>query len=390
MSEPFENSEENKNANANVKADQERMLSEFEQQKKETQFEDRRSARAKRNRATAREAREERQKRLRRFFAIVLVIGLVLGSVITMIALSIAGKINWSGTRTQAESIEGERVTLGLNSLLSFFDEVGAGNELAQRLFSDRLLYRSEQTGKYMAAAIRSDIPHNDYDWQYLDTTDGRWSYNDGNGTQSVLGVDVSEHQGTIDWAAVAGDGIDFAMVRAVYRGYGHAGSLNEDVNARANIEGALAAGLDVGVYVFSQATTVEEAVQEADAVLELISGYDITYPVVFDLEKLAGVDTRTDQLTMEEVTACARAFCDRITEAGYHPMIYANMCGAVEDFDLKALSDIDLWFAQYYSRPFFPYAMTMLQYSDTSSVAGIEGNVDMDICFMPYGSETE
>ena len=92
----------------------------------------------------------------------------------------------------------------------------------------------------------------------------------------------------------------------------------------------------------------------------------------------------------MEEVTACARAFCDRITEAGYHPMIYANMCGAVEDFDLEALSDIDLWFAQYYSRPFFPYAMTMLQYSDTSSVAGIEGNVDMDICFMPYGSETE
>jgi len=141
---------------------------------------------------------------------------------------------------------------------------------------------------------------------------------------------------------------------------------------------------------VFSQATTVDEAVQEADAVLELISGYDITYPVVFDLEKLAGVDTRTDQLTMEEVTACARAFCDRITEAGYHPMIYANMCGAVEDFDLKALSDIDLWFAQYYSRPFFPYAMTMLQYSDTSSVAGIEGNVDMDICFMPYGSENE
>ena len=372
---------------ANRTADPEtRIFSEFEQQKKETQFEDRRAARAQRNRISAREDRVLRQKRMRIFFVIVLVVGLVLGSVITMAALSIAGKINWSGTRTQSESIEGERVTLGLDSLLTFFDEVGAGNELAQRLFSDRLLYRSEDTNRYMAAPIRSDIPHNEYDWQYLDTTDGRWSYNDGNGTQSVLGIDVSEHQGTIDWAAVAADGIDFAMVRALYRGYGHAGSLNEDANVTANIEGALAAGLDVGVYVFSQATTVDEALEEANRVIEMVSGYEITYPIVFDLEKLAGVDTRTDALTMEEVTACARAFCDRVTEAGYHPMVYANMCGAVEHFDLAELSDIDLWFAQYYSQPFFPYRMTMLQYSDTASVAGIEGNVDLDICFTPYG----
>ena len=136
---------------------------------------------------------------------------------------------------------------------------------------------------------------------------------------KAAQGIDVSVYQGEIDWPAVAASGIDFAMIRAGYRGYSQ-GTLQLDERFQANMEGALAAGLDVGVYFFSQATTVAEAEEEADFVLEAIRSYPIRYPVVFDWEFITSGEARTDGMTGHGITQCAAAFCELVSVAGLHP----------------------------------------------------------------------
>ena len=106
-------------------------------------------------------------------------------------------------------------------------------------------------------------------------------------GADALTGVDVSAHQGEIDWQKVADSGVDFAIIRAGYRGYGQEGKLLQDENFEQNIRGALNAGLDVGVYFFSQATNVWEVEEEAQQLLKALEGYPITYPVVFDWERI-------------------------------------------------------------------------------------------------------
>ena len=133
----------------------------------------------------------------------------------------------------------------------------------------------------------------------------------------SHKGIDVSSHQGEIDWQAVADSGIRFAIIRAAFRGYGQEGRLVEDSRFTENISGALAAGLDVGVYCFSQAVTVEEAQEELALTLDLIAPYEITYPVVYDWERMpADRDARTHEVTGETLTTMAAAFCRGAEEA--------------------------------------------------------------------------
>ncbi len=192
-------------------------------------------------------------------------------------------------------------------------------------------------------------------------------------------GIDVSAHQGTIDWPAVRADGVDFVMIRAAFRGYG-TGSLNRDSRFAENIAGAAAAGLQVGAYVFSQAVSVEEAVQEADFLLELLAPYTITGPVAFDWEVIGKPDARTYGLDTDTLCAAANAFCRQIAQAGYRPMIYFNRyCGYVK-YDVSRLENIDFWFAHYGSRPDPRQAFQMWQYSSTGRVKGIVGDVDLDV----------
>ncbi len=198
--------------------------------------------------------------------------------------------------------------------------------------------------------------------------------------TDTIPGVDVSAYQGVIDWQQVADSGIQFAMVRLGYRGYG-TGKLVEDSYAMRNIAGALAAGLDVGVYFFSQAITVEEAQEEAAFILERIQNYDITMPIVFNWEfvndeaRTAGMDRRT-------LTDCYAAFCEAIAQAGYTPMSYFNWYQSEYDIYLTELEDYPFWLALYTCRMTFPYAVEMWQYTCTGSVPGISGDVDIDIYF--------
>lgn len=206
-------------------------------------------------------------------------------------------------------------------------------------------------------------------------------------GTPSYVGIDVSSHQGWIDWERVAAAGVDFAMIRVGYRGY-TAGRINRDPYWEHNISGALNAGLDVGVYFYSQATTGAEAREEALWTLDQIAGYDITYPVVFDWERVSGPYSRTDSTTGATVTACAQIFCQMVEDAGYTAMTYGSPSKVGSDLYLSELAGYPFWLAHYTTgwRPTsFPYHYDMWQYTSHGSVDGIDGRVDLNLCLSDW-----
>ena len=196
----------------------------------------------------------------------------------------------------------------------------------------------------------------------------------------SVLGIDVSSHQGDIDWQKVADAGVEFAMIRVGYRGY-ETGLLNEDAHARNNYAGARAAGLQVGAYFFSQAVTPEEALEEAVFVLEQTQDWELELPVVFDWEHM-GQGSRTAQVSADTVMDCIRTFNDRITQAGHSPMLYFNPYHAEHFLDLEALADYPFWLALYTDRMDYDYAVDMWQYTSEGVVPGIGGPVDINLWF--------
>lgn len=206
-------------------------------------------------------------------------------------------------------------------------------------------------------------------------------AYN-GAGLSLVRGIDVSDHQGEIDWQAVADSGVRFAMIRCGWRGYG-GGSLNEDNYFRQNIEGAQAAGLDVGVYFFSQAVSVIEAAEEAVYTAKLLEGYELELPVFFDWEFI-GVDTaRTDNMDGQTLTDCTLEYCRLIESAGYTAGVYTNLHNAYYYYDLDALDGICFWYAGPGETPLYYYDHQYWQYSFTGAVPGIEGDVDLDVMYV-------
>lgn len=170
-------------------------------------------------------------------------------------------------------------------------------------------------------------------------------------------------------------------MIRVGYRGYSQ-GALQMDERFRENMDGALAAGLDVGVYFFSQATSVLEAEEEADFVLSAVRGYPIKYPVAFDWEFIDGAEARTDGMDGDTVTQCATAFCDLISVAGYTPMVYFNQELGYLFYQLDQLDASQFWLAEYDTKPDFFYDFEMWQYTHTGVVPGIQGNVDLNLAF--------
>ena len=235
-------------------------------------------------------------------------------------------------------------------------------------------------------------IPINDkvaecsYDWDRLDTSDpNNWTYLDENGSKlSIRGIDVSKYQGTIDWKKVAAAGVEFAIIRLGYRGMNE-GTLELDPVFEKNMEEAAAAGIKTGVYFFSQAITKEEAEEEADFVIRAVKKYNVTYPVIFDTERVATYNARANGLSYEDRTDMCITFCDRIAAAGYTPMIYANTKYMIMGINLERLEKYDKWFAVYSDKITFPYDFQMLQYSESGSIPGIKGNVDLDISFVDY-----
>ena len=194
-------------------------------------------------------------------------------------------------------------------------------------------------------------------------------------------GVDVSAHQGEINWEKAAADGIQFAMIRLGYRGYTE-GEIGLDPYFLRNIEGAQAAGLDVGVYFFSQAITKDEAVEEAKFVLNWIEGYELDYPIFFDWEDIEA-EARTDGMDSVTLTACAVAFCKRVEMNGYRAGVYFNQRFGYEEFDLRELQDYELWLAEYALSPSFPYHFDVWQYANDGMLSGVDGPVDLNLAFV-------
>ncbi len=227
------------------------------------------------------------------------------------------------------------------------------------------------------------NVDENEYDPALFYVEDGKTYYNS---DKARYGIDVSSHQKDVDWEAVAADGIDYAILRAAYRGYGQ-GTLSEDDYFRQNAEAALSAGLEIGAYVFSQAITVEEAVEEAEFMLELVKDYKMEYPIVFDWEPITNDTARTDNVTNEELTDFAVAFCETIEAAGYDAAVYLNTSQGYMEYDLERIYEYEIWLADYDDIPDYYYDFNMWQYTNQGEIDGVTGPVDLNISFKNYAA---
>lgn len=254
--------------------------------------------------------------------------------------------------------------------------------EFLQRFFDDVVVYKGQNGITY--TPIDESLNQNDYDFDNIVSTDKEKQYVESGTVKSIKGIDVSTYQGNIDWEKVKADGVEYAIIRVGYRGYG-TGKIVLDDKFEKNIENATKAGIKVGVYFFSQAISVEEAREEALYVIDKVSGYKLDYPIVFDMEEIAEDEYRTKDLTKQQRTEITKAFCDTVIQSGHKAMVYGNIKWFMEQVDLSELEEYDKWFAQYFNTPFFPYELAMWQYTGKGQVDGIEHAVDLNICFKEY-----
>lgn len=278
-----------------------------------------------------------------------------------------------------ATSMEEARIKENIRSVMS--QKNPNTGELLRTLFPEYVVYIANDG--YHFDTISDVIPHNGYSKDNINVDDdGFITYINSDGNPSKKGIDVSQHQGKIDWEKVKEAGIEFAIIRVGFRGYG-SGALVLDEQFVANIEGARDNGIDVGVYFFSQAVSEEEILEEVDFTLDAIKDYKISYPVVIDIEKIDDSSARGNNISKEDRTKYTALFCEKIKENGYSPMIYGNTYSLFAMLDMEQLYQYDVWFAFYNNYIYYPYIMKAWQYSDTLKIPGITGNCDLDI-WMP------
>lgn len=222
-------------------------------------------------------------------------------------------------------------------------------------------------------------LPLNTFNPHGFTTVNGLRQYEDQD-TIGIPGIDVSSYQKNIDWQQVKDAGVEFAFIRLGYRGYS-SGKLDLDDRFLENMDGAKDAGIGVGVYFFSQALTEEEAIEEAEYVLNWIRGYELEYPIVFDWEEVEE-EARTDEMNMLMLTSCALAFCERIEQDGYEAAVYFNQAYGYQQLHLPSLKQFDFWVAAYEETPTFHFDFQIWQYTNQGTVPGIEGPVDLNILF--------
>ncbi len=202
----------------------------------------------------------------------------------------------------------------------------------------------------------------------------------------AVAGIDVSSHQGAIDWQQVAEAGIQFAFVRIGYRGY-DTGAILPDTRAEENLKGAQAAGLLVGAYFFSQAVSIQEAREEALFAMDRLKeiGVELDLPLVYDWEYVSET-ARTGNVDRETLTACTLAFCKAAQARGYEPMVYFNTSQGRDLLELEKLEEYPWWLAKYDLDGEFLCQVDLWQYTNQGQVPGIQGKVDIDLMFADYG----
>lgn len=280
--------------------------------------------------------------------------------IIILVCVALVGAVVWA-------------IVSGVTKLMHYSENTTIESEIPQSSVNEQTAVIEEP---------EDPLPPNLYYADGFYEVDGIRSYHGGDFI-GVPGIDVSEHQTDIDWMAVKEAGIEFAMIRVGFRGW-QSGELKMDKRFYDHMEGAIDAGLDVGIYFFSQALTPEEAIEEAEYVLREIEPYDITYPVVFDWEEVHDQKhfPRTKDMNMLMLTSCAEAFCKTIEDAGYRAGVYFNQSYGYGQLNLGSLLDYDFWLAEYADTPSFTHDFQMWQYTDRGTVPGIKGNVDLNIAF--------
>lgn len=247
-------------------------------------------------------------------------------------------------------------------------------------LYPDDIVFY--HNGGYQFVPIDPGIPAFPYNKDNIAILEnGEIKYSENEEIVSVKGIDISKYQENVDWVKVAATDVEFAMIRTGIRGYG-TGEIVLDATFDKNMKGATEAGLEVGVYFFSQAINEAEAIEEANFVLEKIKDYPVTYPIVLDVEEVSDSAARTANLTQEERTKCAVAFLETIRNAGYTPMIYGNLKSFFYMLDFEQVKDYERWFAFYDTKIYFPYDVSIWQYTDKGRIDGINGDVDLNIMF--------
>ncbi len=251
---------------------------------------------------------------------------------------------------------------------------------------SDRIYTYNSAYGDVAIPAI-SGVPVSVYkDENFREDSKGFKYYYENEKLRSYVGVDVSEHNGEINWQKVKDAGVDFAMLRIGGRGWGQEGVMYADSMFLENLRAARDAGIKVGAYFFSQAITEEEAIEEAEFSISLLEGETLDYPLAFDWETIEGASgARTENISPDMLTKCARVFCDRVKAEGFTPCLYTGAALAYYKYDLAQLCDIDLWYAFYNDTPGLYYNYMIWQYTAAGTVDGISGNVDLNICFKDY-----
>lgn len=284
----------------------------------------------------------------------------------------------------QTKDETSEEVSVAFLSKLKEMMEAGDGaTEMLRFFFPEEIVVAD--AGRYYFFPIQENLRKHTYDpLGFQMDGDQIMHYYENGERVSHKGIDVSKYQESINWKKVADDEVEYAFIRLGIRGYTE-GEILVDDTFQENMEGALDNDIDVGVYFFTQATSEAEAEEEAAFVIDSIEGYDVSYPVVIDIESVSNRKARTNDLTKEERTKYCITFCEKIKEAGYTPMIYGNLKTFMLMLDMEQLEDYDKWFAYYDESVYFPYDFTIWQYSSKGAVNGIGGDVDMNVCMKDY-----
>lgn len=292
-------------------------------------------------------------------------------------------------TQTQVDNLIAKTKQDFLDKLKSMVENGEGMLSILQYFYPDYVIASSD--GSYHFFPISETMEKNNFDLEqftypvYNEDTkewEGTAAYMAGTEKEAKKGIDVSTFQGEIDWERVKNAGIEFAIIRLGFRGY-ESGKIVLDNQYENNMTGSLNAGLDTGVYFFTEALNEQEAIEEAEFVIENLKEYKINMPVVIDVEESANTEkTRTRDLTADQRTKNVIAFCEKIKEAGYDVMIYGNLKSFMIMMNIEELEEYDKWFA-YYRYPFyFPYKIKMWQYTAYERIDGIEGKADVNLMF--------
>lgn len=260
-----------------------------------------------------------------------------------------------------------------------------SNNEIAQlsdenyeRFLHASYIIVTDKFGEVHKIKISANIKRHEWDYSNLQTDANVKRYVTDDFT-SKIGMDVSEHQGAINWEA-ASKAIDFAFIRIGYRGYGEAGGLVVDGYYDANMKGATENGVPVGIYFYSQAKTYDEGVEEANFVLSHLGDYSLAYPIVLDREDPMVEDARTNNMSKDEHTQAALGFLETIANSGRKVMMYTYRMYYSLYVDIEEMYKYPIWYAQYADEPDWPYEYNFWQYTESGEIPGVSGPVDLNL----------